>query len=609
MFIKAQEEENVSSEIVITATKTETKIRDVSGVLEVISADDAKKVNVINVSDLFKTMAGVDLQGGGLPGSEVRLNFRGLTPGYQSKRVLVLVDGRRLNDQYQGNPEMALIPADSIERIEVLKGPASALYGSNAMGGIINIVTKRGTETPVTIIRGAGGSHNTSHYRVSHGSKKGNVDDFVSASHIRTDGYLNNSDGTDRDWESWNVDGNVGIILSDKSEIRIFAGDYEGEGTDENSERDAHRDYAAARYTLEFPAGSHDGKLELMLYRNGERQEYEWKYPGEGIYDQYTVGGEIQCSMWMSDRDLITAGVDGRREDVDIDEVQNDIDEHTSIVSFYLQDEMYLGEIFKITAGARYDDSDDYDSELSPRLGVLMRISPDCELFASANRAHREPALSDRYVKTVYNGMQFEGNPDLDPETLKAYEAGMRCRFADRLETEVSTFYNDMDDSFDFMLDTTTTNVFRIRNATRIETYGAEFSSKLKITDTISAFLNYTFTDGEYDEFLAMPGVEGNELAYLAKHKAGIGVNYATEKGWSHSFSLRYIDSRFGDAQNTDDQKMDDYIVGDFHSRVPLYKGVTLTLDVNNVFDEEYNEFPAYEQPDRTVMIGIEAEV
>ena len=137
MFIKAQEEENVSSEIVITATKTETKIRDVSGVLEVISADDAKKVNVINVSDLFKTMAGVDLQGGGLPGSEVRLNFRGLTPGYQSKRVLVLVDGRRLNDQYQGNPEMALIPADSIERIEVLKGPASALYGSNAMGGII----------------------------------------------------------------------------------------------------------------------------------------------------------------------------------------------------------------------------------------------------------------------------------------------------------------------------------------------------------------------------------------------------------------------------------------------------------------------------------------
>jgi len=591
------------AEILVTATRTEKSILNVPASVRIIERREVILADPITVDELFKTVVGVDLQGSGVPGSRVKLNMRGLTSGYGCKRVLVLVDGRRITDQYQGNVEFALVPADGIERIEIVRGPASALYGSGAMGGVINIITRKRTETPVTELKASAGSHNTRHYSFIHGRKAGGCDYFITGSYIGTDGYTKNSDGTDRDWQANNFTGNLGWQFSDRSQLRFYFGNYCGGGTDENSDRETQKDYEAVLYTLRW-SKKKDAKLQVRLYRNAEHHDYDWKYPGKGIYRQDTLGGEVQQSMWISERHLATFGLDGRNETVDINEVLGKIDADASTTACYVQDEIFLADTFQITVGIRNDYNVDYGDAISPRVGILWRALPDGAVFASVNRAHRAPGLSDRFVKAEYNGMIFEGNLDLDPETLTAYEAGVRRKLDDKLRVEFVVFHNDMNDSFDFLLDPD--GVFRIRNVNRMSSYGIESRLRYQVTRDLSALLNYSFIDGEYEDFPSSPDVEGNQLAYLAKDKAAFQLNYDNARGFSHMLTCRYVGSRYGDAQNASENKMDDYVTVDWRSRAPLTEYARLTLNIDHLFDETYQEFSNVDQPGRTFRAGLE---
>ena len=589
--------------MIITATRTDKTIRDIPSSAEIMNMEGIRMSNVLTLDELFKQAAGVDLQGSSYPGARIKLNMRGLTPGFQSKRVLVLMDGRRVNDEYQGNVEFALIPVNGIERIEVIRGPASALYGSNAMGGVIQIFTRKGQKTPLTIISAEAGSDNTQNYTVSHGAIVGAIDYFLSAGHVQTDGYTDNSDGTDRDWRALNAHLNTGLAIDDSSEIRLNAGGYSGSGTDEEADREADRDYQMLTYTLN---AGRPGKAGLIVraYRNGTSDTYNWKYPGKGVYDQETLSADIQQSLWMGERNHIVLGGEVRRESVDINEVSGPINEETDTTGVFVQDEILFGSSLKITAGLRNDYNSDFDGAYSPRLGMLWKTSDNSEVFTSVNRAWRAPGLSDRFARVQYMGMTFEGNPDLDPETLMACEIGMRHRQQDSMKTGITFFYNDMEDSFDFIIDPD--GVFRSRNATRMTTLGMEAEFQYFFAPDISIAANYSFMEGKYKEFDSNPAVEGNQPAYLAPHKAGLQADFVCPLGNSHSIRWRFVDSRYGDAQNDTANEMDDYMTVDWRTRIPMTDNMDITLNVNNLFDEEYQEFPEFNQPGRTFMAGAE---
>ncbi|MFC1451767.1 TonB-dependent receptor plug domain-containing protein [Verrucomicrobiota bacterium] len=597
-------------EIVVVAARDETGLYDVPASVELIDAQEVARTGAMTVGALLRHAVGVEFQGGGVPGSPVRVNLRGLTPGYQAKRVLVLVDGMRVNDQYQGNVEFALLPADIIERIEILRGPGSALYGSNAMGGVINVVTRtwasareRGVgEDEALELSASAGTYNTLRYGVNHGRLFGDGDYFVSASHVQTDGYLDTADGRNRDWTADNVTGNFGWRVVDDSELRLYLGVYGGEGTDANSDRRTTRDFQNLQYTT-HRGEERDARLLVRAYRIGARHVYDWTYPGRGVYRQDTLAAEAQHSSWIGRRQRVNVGAEARRERVDIDEVLGPTEESGSLGAVYLQDELHLAELLQVSLGLRCDRETDYGTELSPRAGALVRTSSRSELFASVNRAHRAPALSDRFVRTEFGGFMFEGNPDLDPETVTAYEAGYRNRHLAGCTVELTCFRNDMEDAFDFMLDPD--GVFRNRNVTSARASGAETRVEYAFTESLSGHITYTYTRGRYEAFPPSPDVEGNRLAYLAESKAGAGVRLDLGRA-SQSLSLRYVGGRYGDAQNTAANKMAAYAVLDWHVRFSLTDRARLTLDVDNVLDEDYEDFPGVAQPGRFVMAGME---
>ncbi len=590
--------------MVVVATRTERMVSDVPASVSVLDEDAIRLIQPITLDEMLKTMPGANVQASGFPGGWPRISLRGLSTGFGTKRILVLVDGRRVNDAYQGSADLMLLPADAIERIEVVRGPASALYGSNAMGGAINIVTKRGAETPVTFLRAAVGEHRTRHAQFAHGAQAGPIDWFLGGSHVETDGFIRNRDGSKQDWRADNALANIGLALNERADLRVGAGAYRGTGKDEDAARTIRNDWQSATYTHRWPA-TPDARFTGRVYRNGERYRYDWSYPGVGRYDQETLAAELQQSFRTGARLLWTAGGEFRREQVDIDETTGPIDEKTDTTGWFLQSELTASDTVKLTAGLRYDTNPDYENVWSPRLGALWHASDSAELFASVNFAHRAPSLSDRFVKVQYWGMAFEGNPDLDPETLTAYELGWRQRLlGGALQAEAVAFYNDMEDSFDFMRDLD--GVFRNRNATRAVSHGVETGLRYAPTRALALAANYTWTDGEYKRFRADPSSEGNRLQYLARHIAALELEFVCPLGWSHNARWRYVGDREGDARNAPDQKMDAYTTTDWRTRAPLTKQTALTLSVDNIFDESYEDFPDRERPGRFVMAGIE---
>jgi len=599
-----------SNTVVVTASRTGRGVADVAGSIDVVSREQVEQAAAVNVEELFRGVGGVDLQGSWMPGAQIKLNMRGLTPGYQSKRVLVLMDGRRINEQYQGNAEFALIPADGLDRVEVLRGPASALYGSGAMGGVIQLFSRRGQDVTgeddgdhATGIRVASGTHDTLHMQLWQGGVMGDVDYFVNGSYVETDGYLQNNDGSDRDWQAWRMGGNLGWATGESSELRAFAGIYHGRGRDNNSLRTAEKNYQQLDWTWDWDA-SRDAQLVLRAWRNADEDTYEWVYPGTGYYDQETLGGEAQQSLWMGDRNLLTLGLEVREESVDIDEVTGPIDESSSVVGAYLQDEIIVSEAVDLSAGVRYDNTGSYGEEWSPRVGAVLHPCERMDIYGSMNIAHRAPGLSDRFVLQEFNGMLFEGNPDLDPETLTAYEVGTRLRPCDRSQLSLAFFRNDMDDSFDFALDPD--GVFRVRNVTESRTQGVEASFRARLCSHATLFGNWSYTEGVYEESTSDPRIVDRQLAYLAPNKGALGLDV---KGWgrtSHTLLCRYVGRRFGDATNTEENRMDDYVVADWRGRYHATEHIDLTLNVNNIFDTSYETFPGVEQPGTIVMAGVE---
>lgn len=606
--VSAEEGEFVPlSEMIVTATKTERPAVSVAGRVDVWDSETLDAMSSINVDRLLREIAGGDLIGSGLPGAPVRFSLRGLAPGFGAKRVLVLVDGRRVNEQLQGNAEFALLAADGIERIELLRGPASALYGSNAMSGVLNIVTKRGTRKPYASLAAKAGTYNTRHLSLSGGAAAGPVDYAIASSYVETDGYIKNSDGSDRPWEAWNFNANMGFNIGQAGEVRVFTGAYRGEGAGEDIaasvDRTVEQDYQQLDWRIiQNEAATAETLLRIWRSARDDRRRMQ---TGTEVYEQQSWHGELQQILQLGQRQRFTAGTEIRSESVDADLPENGFDESTQIQAVFLQAEIDISEKLQMIAGLRYDYDNDFGAEWSPRLAAVYALNDNAEIHLSGSRAHRAPALSDRYINTVFWGTRFEGNPDLKPETLDAYETGLRFRPAENVQTELTLFLYSLEDSFDFVRQPD--GVFRNVNVTGIETRGIEYSLQWQMTKALLLRAEYSYTDGEYDSYPQQPSIEGNLPAYLARNKASLRGIWRKDSGHSHSFGVRYSGRRYGDAQNSAENRMDDYVVCDWQSRIPLPSiPALLTLSIDNLFDTEYENYPDIPQPGTAVLAGIE---
>lgn len=588
-------------DLIVTPTRTPVAIADVPAAINLVPAVALELQAPLTIDAALRGLPGIDVQGSDAPADGVKVNMRGLTSGFQTKRVLVLQDGRRINEQYQGNAEFMTLPANHVDRIEVVRGPGSALYGSGAMGGVIQIFTKQGASPVETAVSASYGSYHTRKYTIRHGSAHAGFDYAISGGWMETDGWLTRRDGTDMHWRAANFDANMGWQLSEDTALRLFTGAYRGDGLEFNNDRNARKDYQMLVLNQDMPTAN-DASFTLRFYRNGQRDVYDWLYPGEGRYDQQTLAAEAIYSFWIGSAHRLTIGTEARREAVDVREVTDTLDEKSDVLAVFAQDEWYVTDRLRIQTGLRVDDNQDYDTTWSPRLAALFRVNAEAEFYASYNRAHRAPALADRFASAVFFNMLFVGNPDLKPETLDAYEIGFRYRPHQRIQTAAALFWNEMNDSFESVY-VPELDARRPENISNTRTYGSELEVRAQLSKQLTAFTSYTYTEGEYTSD-PRPSVQGNRVAYLAKHKARAGLVLDAGRAGLHEVMAIYTGDRYADVANN--TKLDTYTVAHWSSRIAVAPHTWVGLNINNIADAGYRHFEPYKQPGRSIMGTME---
>ena len=597
-------------QVVVTATKTPHTLKDVPVETVVITRGDIEKMNAQNTLDILKNIPGINASvHDDVFGTYTwRAKLRGLN--FNDGYGLILIDGQRAMGcgQSGGMGEYGIgvnqIPVDMIERIEVVKGPCSALYGSDAMTGVINIITKK---SPNKTTGGAGAAYGW--YKIKEKNKDGTVTKPSDNGHGRniSNTYVSYGDS---------ISDRVGYLLHYnydsaedigedpiKSDRHSFMGKLDASINDhidfymkselsdyekiDNRQEDTWRISAGIDYR---PTNDHFFSFKAYTYI----WDFTHGYPGYSYgYKHGDVGydqGELLYTWRFTDQNVITLGGELQRQGIDYiienpdDSIVN-VNEDVDTSSLYIQDEITLFDDFTLVGGFRYDDHSTFGDELNPKLNLMYRFSEDTTFRASAGRAFKSPTIRQLYYNTPYRHGDYyvQSNADLEPETSAGYSISIeQWLLKQDIMFNLGYFRNDVDDMV-VREDTGTTYdglpLKIYKNVEEAWTQGIELMCRMYLTEILSASLSYTYTASENEE-------TGKDLTYVPEHSFTFSPAYELEKyDLGTSATVSYIGKQYKDSENT--TQIDGHTV----VNVKIYKHLSdkdkLSFEADNIFDSD----------------------
>ena len=417
-------------------------------------------------SDLLRALPGIDLSGGGAPGLVAGLSLRGAAPG----QTLVLLDGVRLNmagaTSTLGGVDLGQIPVDRLDRVEVIKGPGSALYGADAAGGVVQLFSRgiRGPRTRISLTAGAGprvddgGAYATQRYHASRGGRAGDWGWRADGSMGASGGHLENTDA-----RTWNLAGQgvrqrPGGSTTLRAELGLRRGGSpgaEGQGQFGAFDIDDRQNDDVLRFSIGDSRPLRPG-IQFDGSASGQWQRVERLNPvvqaGELVGDFVS-----EHQLWVLEPRLHVTGRHLRPFSFGIEyrlERQRDDlfgAESASMSALYAQNRFEIG-AHVLEAGARLDNHSLYGTELNPRLAALFQVRPGILLRAAAGRAFSAPSFDDlfkpteRFARAVGRFVGETGNRGLAPETVWSADAGLRWQ-SERAQGEATLYrswYRDL---------------------------------------------------------------------------------------------------------------------------------------------------------------------
>ena len=448
-------------EFVVTATMTERDIEQVPASMEVITRTEIEEMGAETVAEALKEAQSLTLQG--VSGRGTVASLRGLS----TKHTLVLVDGKRLSTGFRNNMDLGEIPTSMIERIEIVRGPSSALYGSDAVGGVINIITKPPSE------KWTGG------VTLGYGqSRYGEAENPLSKGHFagRTgkigyslSGHFNQKDRYDRDKSTVQTDGDDKRIVSGTGKLsfdlaqdhRLWAGlefaqtQREGIRTFGWGSGTREADSQRRAYFLEYQ-GKFRERSDVMLRGYQSHFETDIKVtpleagPGGTLLTQtgepYHLNQDLtqmegRWSERFFDQHRMTLGAEYRIEK----RKDNDSDDDVNNSAFFFQDEFQVSDPFLLVLGVRYDRHSDFGSAFSPRVSTMYAVNEALRLKGSYGEGFRAPTIFELYIESDTKRSLIHPNPDLDAETSRSYELGAEGKYG-IFSGGITAFRNDLND-------------------------------------------------------------------------------------------------------------------------------------------------------------------
>ena len=498
------------------------------------------------------------------------------------------------------------VPLEQIDRIEIVRGPSSALYGADAVGGVVNIITKKPSGA-LTTATGEAGSHGFGSFTLSNSNKLDKSYYTLSAGKEKYDGFRSNSD-----LDQWTAGAKLGYDLSPDSNLE-FATDYLAKEIGVPGSLDFPSPLArqwdrtigsSLTYKTRF---SKELDLRLNAYQNRERITYlnpDPVFPVDSKHTSTSSGAEAQTNWLANSWNQLTFGVDARQDHVD----STDAGEHTaSLWAAYFQDEISLGDSLIVVIGGRNDSHSVYGDKFSPKVSTRYIVSSTGTIIrASAGEAFRAPTLNELYwpfISSTFFGTTFieEGNPNLKSEEAKEYEVSVEQPIGKGNVIKSAVFERKVDNMISWLetAPTPTTSQFSPVNIGKAKITGYEVEAKITPLDRLTWAVNYTYMNPK-DEVTGsyVPNVPA------AQFKSYVNLTLPTET--NIYVEGRYIRNYIQPALSNPSRH---YTVVDAKILQPVKLGEKMTCDVffgvKNMFNRQYQVLAGYPAAPEEVYGGV----
>lgn len=625
--------DNPEETMVVTASSTEQNLKDAPASISVITQQDLQRKPVQNLKEVLKEVPGVQLTNEG--DNRQGVSIRGLSSSY----TLILVDGKRVNSRnavFRHNDfDLNWIPVDAIERIEVVRGPMSSLYGSDALGGVVNIITRKvgkswhGSVTADTTIqehRDRGDTYNGQFFtsgpliddvlgvKVYGSLSKREKDDQQPTSTGETpriEGFTSRDASVEFNWtpnENHDIDFAYGrdrqdrdsdSLAKDRLERETWAIGHNGRWDSGNSELRFYGEKLdnkdpASTGTITSESNTLDGKYVL---------------PIGAINQLVTFGGEYRHDK-LKDPVNLTGG--------------NSSETSASQYALFLEDEWRIIDPLALTAGLRMDDHETYGDHWSPRAYLVYNATDTLTVKGGWSTAFKAPSLlqlsPDWTTGSCRGACEIVGSPDLKPEASESYELGLYYAgeegWLEGVTASVTTFQNDIDDMIN--IDRTQSRtlapsysnfvgfnsdgepIFRYYNVNKARIRGVETELKVPFNDQWKLTVNYTYNDGR-----DLSGGGNKPLSSLPFHTANGTLNWTPLEDWSFYVSGNYTGEQRATTNAT--TATGGYVIWNAGAAWQATKNVKLRTGVMNLGDKDLSrEDYSYNEDGRRYFVAMD---
>ncbi|UCE20229.1 MAG: TonB-dependent receptor, partial [Gemmatimonadota bacterium] len=574
-------------EIVVTATRMREKVKNIEGSVSVIHKETIETMPTVHLVDIIDVSPGFQTYSADGNSMSPGVNVRGFTGGGMAEYLLVMVDGVPINDMETGLVNWNLVPAGKIERIEILRGPSSALYGDAALGGVINILTDERRGRRVTEFSIEGGSYGEYGGRLHLARTSEHAAYEMYASQLRRDGWRDRSD-----WRGENMTGKVRLAIGKDWKLSLSSLNQRIRSQTPGALTPAQLQEDRNQSVLDL---DREDQRRHLLFLNVDREHFRrgrveanlyFQYKDTDIYrtlffetkeqskETYHVRASTQYSTslsWKGITHQLVCGAEvewGRMHSRYFDLLSADRFSETPSTkglgvrrkaAWYLQGKFFPVEHVSATLGLRWDGIyDDYEDELrnnssltsdksalSTKLGLNWKPDEYGHLYANLGRAFKAPTIEQLFDQRPfyheYLGTVFISNAALEAQSGINYEIGLRRSFGPLMETGLSLYQMDMEDEIEFDMGT-----LQYVNIGKSRHRGFEGEIRIQPFSSATGFVSYTYSDAQY----RTGGNTGNQINNIPNHQMTVGLLYTSDVGFKSGILIHSVKDQYMDAEN-----------------------------------------------------------
>jgi vitamin B12 transporter len=557
--------------IIVTATRTEIPLRDALIPVSVISREDIELSLASDLAELLRFQAGIDLGRNGGPGQATSIFIRGT----ESNHTLVLLDGVRINPGTLGGAAIQHIAPELIERIEIVKGARSALFGTDAIGGVVNIITRRDKDAYFESSAGMG-SFNTQSVLVSVGNHGERGGFGFTANRQDTDGYAPRLESDlERGYDNLSVNLHASRKFG-KNEVGVRH--WQTQGTVE------YLDFFLAPLDQDFENAATAFELSSQFSDRGSSKlvlAYMTDDITQNQLDDFVRSNRVSVDWQYSHafaRHTITGGIFGVDENASTFSFGSGFDENTAVRAVFVQDQWAHGR-HRAFAAARLTDHETFGNHVTWNAEYGFAVNDDWFVTAGLGHAFRAPDATDRYG--------FGGNVNLEPELADEAQLGLRFDPGNGHRVDLEWYRNDIDDLIEFDLAT-----FTLRNISAAEIEGVEIGYEYRGASFV--------VHAELSRQQADNAQTGQRL--LRRTETSASFSYTRDLG-AHRVGIAVAAS--GDRVDFGGVELPGYVLANLTAQFSLGLNWALSARIDNLLDTEYQTAAGFRMQERGSFVEL----